>query len=491
MTTHVTMTQLKVVTAENTAEFSHLKRSSAIEQGRANALDLLVRGAPLNDILGQLISSLEQATPGLKCSILRYIPETQTLYPIVCPSLPVFVFEALKNIPVGPDEAGCGAAVSRKEVVITEDITTDQHWAQYHDITAQAGLKACWSQPIISPDGEVFGAFAMYFGEPGAPSQDDLDSLEYEAKIVAVILERARNLEQLTSSKEDLEKRVEERTKELSESNVLLKKALSQRNEVQSQLVEMENMAALGTMMSSLTHEINTPVGVGITASSHLRAILHNVIQRFQQGELKRSELSHFFNEAQESAEIIERNLLRSTELIKTFKQLSVDQHSQEARSIGLCNYLDEILLTLKPRLKRTQHKFCIDVDSGLEIMSNPGAISQLLINLIMNSVQHGFEENTVGRVFIKARVIEEVSGQRILKLTYKDNGIGMTAHTVENIYKPFFTQARNSGGSGLGMHICYDLVVKVLEGHIDCRSKLGKGVEFTITFPIQMPTTI
>ncbi len=485
------MTHLSLVQSNDTNRYGHLKRLNAIERGRFNALDLLVQGAPLSEVLSEVVLSLESATPGLKCSILWLDHNTQTLSPLVAPSLPDEYVAAINNIPIGPDVGCCGAAVSLKKPMIVEDICTHENWADYRVLAERSGLRCCWSHPIISPQGDVYGSFAMYHPQPGAPTQDDLDSLAYEAQIVALLFERATNLEKLQRTKDELERRVEERTKALTESNILLKKALEQRNEVRSQLVEMENMAALGTMMSSLTHEINTPTGVAITAISHLRSIQEQVRDLFKENNLKRSQLLKFFEESEESAEIIERNLIRSTQLIKTFKQLSLDQHSHEARYINICDYMCEILLTLKPRLKRTRHQFCLDIDPDLQVISNPGAISQLMINLILNSAQHGFETSEVGHIFIKAKVHEEVPGQPLLKIVYKDNGKGMSAHTIENIYKPFFTQARAQGGSGLGMHICYNVVVKVLEGHIDCRSKLGKGVEFTINFPVnrQAPT--
>lgn len=478
------MSQLKIVESQDLSSFSHLRRHDAIEKGRANALDLLVKGRPLEDVISQLIFSLEGSTEGLRCGVLLLNDDQRTLSPFVMPSMPKEFITATKNLPVSPDAGCCGAAVFHRKFVFAENVQEHANWIDFKDDARKAGIEACWSYPVISPDGEIFGCFSVYFSVPHMPDQDDLDSIKYEAKIVSIILERARNIEQLKKANVTLEQRVEERTKALTETNTLLKKALEQRNEVQTQLVEMENMAALGTMMSSLTHEINTPVGVAITAISHLRTIQDNSVRLFKSGELKKSDLERFYKECQESSEIIERNLNRSTQLIKTFKQLSLDQHSQDVRQINLCGYFDEILLSLKPRLKRTRHQFCIDIDPSMNIVSNPGAISQLLINLIMNSAQHGFSEDMVGHISLKAKRIEDQIYGDSLELIYRDNGRGMNEHTVENIYKPFFTMARRSGGSGLGMHICYNLVVKVLGGQIDCHSKPGKGVEFRIIFP-------
>ncbi|WP_342807020.1 ATP-binding protein [Alteromonas sp. M12] len=477
----------KVINIRGASNYTHLKRHNAIESGRINALDMLVNGNPLEEVLSELVSSLESATTGLKCLISLLDSSRTVLNPFVGPSLPLPLLEALKNQKVFPAATTCAVAIGKRELAVSEDIIQDPHWHELQNVAIACGIRCCWSQPIISPNGEVFGTFSMFFPTSGVPEQDDIDSLTYEAQIVSIILERANNIQQLKETNAELERRVEERTQELTNTNHMLKKALDQRNEVQNQLVELENMAALGTMMSSLTHEINTPTGVAITAISYLRSILSKTTQAFQQEQLKRSELEQFFAATEESVDIVERNLIRSTQLIKTFKQLSLDQHSQEARKINLISYVNEILLTLKPRLKRSNQKFCFDIDPELEVYSNPGAISQLLINLIMNSVQHGFDAKQIGHIFFKIRVIEQAIGQPMLELIYKDNGCGMSEYTIENLYKPFFTSARHNGGSGLGMHICYDIVVKVLAGHIDCKSKIGKGVEFTVTFPVSL----
>jgi signal transduction histidine kinase len=452
-----------------------LRRHSAIEQGRFNALDLLVKGRPLNEVL-------EQSTEGLKCGIMLLDRDKRSLSPLSMPSFPSEFCDQFINFPIASNTGSCGAAAYHLEPFITEDIDKHPNWIDYREDSLKYNVRSCWSYPIVSPAGELMGTFSMYFPQSRLPDQDDLDSLQYEARIISVILERAGNIDKLQELNVTLEKRVADRTKELMDANVLLKKALEQRNEVQTQLVEMENMAALGTMMSSLTHEINTPAGVAITAISHLRTIQQEYNQRYIDGNLKRSDLDKFFLESIESSEIVERNLVRSTQLIKTFKQLSIDQHSQDTRTINLCGYMDEILLSLKPRLKRAKHLFCIDIDADLEIISNPGAISQLLINLIMNSSQHAFSKDQVGHILIRAKLAD---AGKSLELTYKDNGRGMSHNTIENLYKPFFTLARSQGGSGLGMHICYNLVVKILRGHIDCQSSINKGVTFNINFPI------
>ncbi|TDF34429.1 GAF domain-containing protein [Alteromonadaceae bacterium M269] len=456
-----------------------LTQTQAISTGRTNALSQLVDGASLPSVLTELIKALEQAIQGAKCAIMLADNESNTLSFLVGPSMPSKYAHSMYAINIDESSGSNAKAAYSKEAAISHNISEDNCWEKYRDLAAANGLAACWSHPIISPSQKLLGTFAVYFEEHRFPTDEDLQTLETEAHIAAIIIERALNIESLQQTKIELQNRVEERTKDLTEANKLLKKALMQRNDVQKQLVEMENMASLGTMMSSLTHEINTPIGVGITAVSHLSMIQKQARDKLESGQLKRSELISLFDEIEEASLIIERNLARSTELVKTFKQLSIDQHSHDIRCFNLCDYVDEILLSLKPRLKNTKLKFCIDIAPDVNVMSYPGAFSQILMNLIVNSATHGFDVEDEGHITIEAYT----QGNNVL-LKYRDNGKGMAQHTIDNIYKPFFTIGQRFGSGGLGMHLCYNLVVKLLEGSIDCSSKPGKGVKFDIQFP-------
>ena len=456
-----------------------ITQTQAIDTGRTNALNKLVNGDSLPSVLTELITAIEHAVRGVKCSIMLSDNTTNTLSFLVGPSLPASYAHAMYAINIDAYSGSSAKAAYTQKPVITSNMNEDSCWDKYRDIVASTKLSACWSSPILSRSQKLLGTFSMYFEQPLSPNNEDLKTLEKEANIAAIIIERAQNVESLQQAKLDLQKRVDERTNDLAETNKLLTKALAQRNDVQKQLVEMENMASLGTMMSSLTHEINTPMGVGITAVSHLSELQKQTRKKFENGQLKRSELMSLLNEIEEASFIIERNLVRSTELVKTFKQLSVDQHSQDIRCFNLCDYVNEILLSLKPRLKSTNLSFCINISPDLSVISYPGAISQILINLIINSSLHGFAENEKGHITISANMEE---GN--IKLQYSDNGKGMDKHTIDNIYKPFFTLGQKFGGNGLGMHVCYNLIVKFLQGSINCESELGKGVKFDIQFP-------
>ena len=277
----------------------------------------------------------------------------------------------------------------------------------------------------------------------------------------------------------ELEQRVEQRTAELSVANQHLQESLRYLNNAQRQLVHSEKMAALGGLVAGIAHEINTPTGVGMTAASHLQVHVEKYHQLYCAGTLKRSDFEAFLNIARESCDIVVHNLQRAADLIRSFKQVAVDQSSGEQRQFDLKEYLEEILLSLHPRLKRTGHRVEINCPNNLQLYNHPGAFSQIITNLVINSLTHGFEDQPAGRITIDARPTSDT-----LVLRYADNGKGVTKENLGKIFDPFFTTKRGQGGSGLGMHIVHNLVTQLLKGRIECDSTIGSGVSFTITLP-------
>lgn len=285
--------------------------------------------------------------------------------------------------------------------------------------------------------------------------------------------------EELRSLNEELEARVERRTDALRKANSELQSTLEELKTTQERLVETEKMASLGTLVAGVAHEINTPVGIGVTAASHLEQESRRLGQSIAAGTLSKTELHRFRDTAQESSELILRNLERASQLIKSFKQVAVDQSSEQRRQIFVRQYLDEILFALRPRLKRSNHVIEVDADEHLTADTYPGALYQIIVNLITNSLAHAFEEGQSGHILIRAERHEGEIG-----LLYVDDGIGMNEETVKRIFEPFFTTKRGRGGSGLGMHIVYNLVTRMLGGNIKVRSAPGQGMAVEIRFP-------
>ena len=297
------------------------------------------------------------------------------------------------------------------------------------------------------------------------------------------ITEKKQADEKIRKLNEELEVRVEQRTAELKSTNQHLQASLQELNEMQGKLVESEKMAALGGLVAGVAHEINTPIGVGVTAVSHLQMKLDEYKSRYQGGQLTRDDFEAFLKTTSESSDIIQHNLHRAVELIRSFKQVAVDQTSNKPRSFNLAQYLGEVLQSLKPNLKQGIHDVVLDCPDDIELFNHPGSISQVITNLIMNSIIHAFDDAETGCIRIGVSRISDTA----VRLEYTDDGKGISPENVQKIFEPFFTTRRGQGGSGLGMHIVYNLVTRSLGGMIHCSSVEGEGTRFMIELPISI----
>jgi len=281
-------------------------------------------------------------------------------------------------------------------------------------------------------------------------------------------------------------KRAESELKALNESLARQVKetlgAMEQLRNTQGQLIQAEKLASLGGLVAGIAHEINTPVGVGVTAASTLRAKARQLQQKHDAGDLREQDVSAFVRLVSESTQIVLRNLERAAELVRSFKQVAVDQTSGERRVFDLGIYLEEILQSLAPRLKKTTHAVKVDCAPGLVIDSYPGALAQIITNLIENSLTHGFGDGGTGAI----RIVAQKDGEQIA-LRYADDGAGIPKEHLSRIFDPFFTTRRGSGGSGLGLNIVYNLVTGMLRGSIEVNSAPGEGAQFLMRFPAQL----
>ncbi|MBV8047618.1 MAG: HAMP domain-containing protein [Paludibacterium sp.] len=254
--------------------------------------------------------------------------------------------------------------------------------------------------------------------------------------------------------------------------------------QTQQTLVESEKLASLGGLVAGVAHEINTPVGISLTAASHLAAVTQQLNRELEAGAIKKSDFQNYLATATESCELILSNAERAADLIHSFKQVAVDQTSEARRDFQLADYLQEIITSLRPKFKRTQIDIQIDCEQDLLMDSYPGALSQVMTNLLVNAVTHAFDEGQLGQIAIAAHRLDDGH----LSLTVKDNGKGIAPANMGKIFQPFFTTRRGSGGSGLGLHIVYNIVRQRLGGSIDVESELGEGTTFTITLPCNAP---
>lgn len=293
------------------------------------------------------------------------------------------------------------------------------------------------------------------------------------------ISELKRTEDALRKMTEDLEARVERRTAALSRANDSLQSSLTRIQDMQKQLVESEKMASLGQLVAGVAHEINTPIGVAVTAASFLREEARKLQRVHADKTMTASMLEQFESQIIQGSEMILANLERGIQIVRSFKQVAVDTASEAAREIDLAEYFDEILLALHPRLRKTAHKVSVQVPEPIRINTFPVAIYQIVTNLVINSIIHGFESVENGHITITARI----DGADV-EIDYRDDGCGMSDDVRERVFQPFFTTKRGQGGSGLGMHIVFNLVTQLLQGVIRCESTVGAGTRFLIRFP-------
>ncbi|WP_448213783.1 ATP-binding protein [Colwellia sp. MEBiC06753] len=264
----------------------------------------------------------------------------------------------------------------------------------------------------------------------------------------------------------------------LIHTNKDLKASINELNKAQERLLEAEKMAVLGNLSAEVTHEINTPIGVAITSTTYLADALEALRESMNSQSMTKRGLEDFIDNANRSVTLMVNNLSRASELISSYKQVAVDQTSDKIRQINIAKYIDEVIQSLHPKLKKTTHSVKVNCPDDINMFVHAGAISQILTNLIINSIIHGFEGKNRGEIRIDVNYQND-----LLHLKYRDNGIGVAPEVLPNIFEPFYTTKAGEGGSGLGTHIIYNLVTDTLNGTIVASSEQGNGLTFDIEF--------
>lgn len=271
---------------------------------------------------------------------------------------------------------------------------------------------------------------------------------------------------------EELETRVKERTAQLQES-------ISKLTNTQKMLVKSETMASLGSMVAGVAHEINTPIGISLSLSSFENEQAKKLKEKYENDEMTKQDFESYLNKNIESTAIMMNSLKRASELVRSFKMVAVDTSSYAKREFKVKKYIQEILLGLHNFMKAKKVDIDLQIDEELSIFSFPGIFSQIMTNLIMNSIKHGFANRNEGKININI-----VNENNELKIDYTNNGETIPDEILEKIFDPFFTTKRNEGGSGLGLNIIYNLIITNLNGTIEAKN-LKNGVQFLIKFPL------
>ncbi|MFA5524912.1 MAG: sensor histidine kinase [Tissierellales bacterium] len=282
----------------------------------------------------------------------------------------------------------------------------------------------------------------------------------------------------------NLENRIEERTLELRQSNDKLKETLDLLKETQRYLIEREKISALGDLVGGVAHEINTPIGIALTGVTYLVENTKDIIEKLNNNILKKAELEKYLSSSTDTNNIIQSNINRASKVIRSFKQIAIDQSTGDLQTINLKKYFEDVVLSLHPELKKTRISLEIKGSNDIEITTYPGDIAHILTNLIINTISHGYEEYEEGKIII---TIDKTSKEATIH--YKDFGKGIKNKNLNKIFEPFFTTARGKGGTGLGLNIVYNLVTQRLKGTIICESVEGKYTEFILTIPLEKNT--
>ncbi|MBI1206410.1 MAG: PAS domain-containing protein [Azospirillum sp.] len=261
-------------------------------------------------------------------------------------------------------------------------------------------------------------------------------------------------------------------------------RALAELRETQDSLVQAEKMASLGLLVAGIAHEINTPVGIAFGCAGHLANRTRDLTAAITENRLKRSELRSYTDAAATASQLILANLGRAAELIQSFKQVAVDQTSAERRHFELGAYLAEVVTSLGPRITEAGHAVDVACRSGILMNSFPGALSQVATNLIVNALVHASGDR--GRVQVRISVSEPTDGE--VDIAFADDGCGIPEANRRMIFEPFFTTKRGAGGSGLGLHIVFNLVTQTLGGRISVDSATGVGTTFGVRIPREAP---
>ncbi len=413
----------------------------------------------LHDIISQLIS-----VPNFMVALYHEKSEEFTIE--------YFIDEVNQNNDIRRFPMGAGITsyvVKKKQAQLINRTRLDELIA-HNEIKVLGKIASySWMGAPLLVDDRLYGVIIIQSYSPDLIyTQADLDLIAFVASHVAAALARIRADEDIHSTKIKLE-----------QQNEVLNQTLETLRSAQAELVSQEKLASLGSLVAGVAHEINTPLGICVTATSHMVEELALLKKQLDEEQLTKEGLVEFVDIFDQSLRIMTTNSQRGANLVRSFKQVAVDQSSESIREFDLRAYLDEILFSLQPKFKGKKIIVKVDCPDGIIMKTYPGALSQVMTNMLTNSLIHGFEDRNKGHINIDAKVVDNMA-----YMTFADDGMGMEADALEKLFEPFFTTKRGQGGSGLGTHIVYNLVTGPLAGTIKATSSPGAGLQYQVKFP-------
>lgn len=423
------------------------KRAEALRTGAIGVFERLAAGASIVEVLSVLLRASEDIHPGIIGSICELGDDGRLRY-LAAPSLPAFYREKTDAIAIGPNVRSCAVAAYLAKRVVVEDIATDPNWAKDRDLALRAGLRSCWSEPILSSSGRVLGTLAIFSGQPEAPPPVDQQLMQTAARLAGMVMQRVRNEADLTSYREHLEELVAERTRELELSL--------------DRLRHSERLAAVGTLAAGIAHEINNPVGLILLSAERLLQTSDNPEEA---GKIL-PYLQDIVANAKRCGKIV-KNVLHFAQRNDPAERWPDDVNAVVRAAAELtrayaANQAGSIELNLQENLP--------------QVLLNPLELEQVFINLIRNGIESAID---APRIVIRSELVGDM-----VRVSVRDFGRGISDEQRNRVFDPFYTTRQTEGGTGLGLSLAYG-IISGHGGRIEVENAPGGGAIVIVELPI------